>query len=269
MSSDSITIREVWNENLEEEFKLISNIIDHNHEQKYVAMDTEFPGLVVGRNQNLNNLDPDARYQILKKNVDHLKLIQLGLTFSDVSGNLATCGTGKICSWQFTFREFDIHNDPHSKESIELLTESGIDFGRNLELGVDAERFRSLLMTSGVMSNPSFKWVVFQGAYDFAYLCKLLSGKSNLPESRAEFLELMKKYFPVIYDIKYLAKICSIHSGLGNLATSLDVERVGTAHQAGSDSLLTCRTFWAFIGKYFGGSLPVQHAGKVHGIGEN
>lgn len=36
-------------------------------------------------------------------NVDMLKLIQLGLTFTDVEGNLPRIN-GELCVWQFNFR---------------------------------------------------------------------------------------------------------------------------------------------------------------------
>ncbi|KAA8529263.1 hypothetical protein F0562_033938 [Nyssa sinensis] len=45
-----------------------------------------------------------------------LKLIQLGLTLSNEHGNLATCGTGKYCIWQFNVNEDVLPSDP-----IELL----------------------------------------------------------------------------------------------------------------------------------------------------
>ncbi|KAA8529270.1 hypothetical protein F0562_033931 [Nyssa sinensis] len=45
-----------------------------------------------------------------------LKLIQLWLTLSNEHGNLATCGTGKYCIWQFNVNEDILPSDP-----IELL----------------------------------------------------------------------------------------------------------------------------------------------------
>jgi CCR4-NOT transcription complex subunit 7/8 len=43
------------------------------------------------------------------------------------------------------------------------------------------------------------------------------------------------------------------HGGLGALAESLQVERIGPMHQAGSDSLLTAQTFFSLINRHFNG----------------
>lgn len=144
---DSIQILEVWNANLEEEFALIREIVD---EFNYIAMDTEFPGVVLrplGAFKNIN----DYNYRTLKDNVEMLKLIQLGLTFSDENGNLPTCGTDKFCIWQFNFREFNIGNDIFASDSIELLRQCGIDFQKNNEEGINVNGFGELLMSSGVV----------------------------------------------------------------------------------------------------------------------
>ncbi|KAG9138076.1 hypothetical protein Leryth_001343 [Lithospermum erythrorhizon] len=260
--SDSIVIREVWRDNLEEEFGLIREIVD---EYPYIAMDTEFPGIVV---QPLGEFKSSSEYNFysLKANVDLLKIIQLGLTFSDEKGNLPTCGPGKYCVWQFNFREFDLIKDPCARESIELLSESGIDFVKNNEEGVDAHKFCELLMSSGIVLNENVHWVTFHSGYDFGYLLKLLTCQ-NLPDSPSEFFNLMKIYFPTIYDVKHMMRFCnSLHGGLNKLAELLDVERIGICHQAGSDSLLTCSTFIKLKKEFFDGSTE-KYSGVLYGLG--
>ncbi len=53
--------------------------------------------------------------QTLKCNVDLLRIIQLGLTFSDDDGNLHPRST-----WQFHFH-FDLSKDVFASDSIDLL----------------------------------------------------------------------------------------------------------------------------------------------------
>ena len=88
-------IIEVWNSNVDEEFKKIRKII-----QKYpfVAMDTEFPG-VVARLPATDFKSADHQYQCMKCNVDLLKIIQLGLTFMDEKGNVPS----EASTFQFNF----------------------------------------------------------------------------------------------------------------------------------------------------------------------
>lgn len=262
LPNDSVLIREVWNDNLEEEFDLIREIVDNF---PYVAMDTEFPGIVLRPVGNFKT-NTDYHYKTLKDNVDLLKLIQLGLTFSDEKGNLPTCGTDKFCIWQFNFREFNPNEDVFANDSIELLRQSGIDFKINNEKGIDAKRFGELLMSSGVVLNDNVYWVTFHSGYDFGYLLKLLTCQ-NLPDTQNGFFELIHIYFPVVYDIKHLMKFCnSLHGGLNKLAELLEVERVGVCHQAGSDSLLTSCTFRKLKENFFSGSLE-KYAGVLYGLG--
>ncbi|KAK9130440.1 hypothetical protein Sjap_010927 [Stephania japonica] len=277
--SESILIREVWNDNLEEEFALIREIID---DFPCVGMDTEFPGTVTRPVGDFSTL-PDYYYQTLKANVDSLKVIQVGLTFSDANGNLPTCRTDKFCVWQFNFK-FNADEDVSARDAIELLRQSGIDFEKISEKGIDGYRFGELLMSSGVVMNDGVHWVTFHGAYDFGYLLKLLIC-DKLPETRAGFINLMNMYFPTVYDIKCLTKFCNdrqlvhdtvrgglgwrntIPGGLNKLAELLDVERTGTCHQAGSDSLLTSGTFMKLKELFFNGSIE-KYAGVLFGVGD-
>ena len=56
-------------------------------EYPYVAMDTEFPG-VVARPIGDFKSSSDYQYQLLRCNVDLLKIIQLGLTFFNKDGEM-------------------------------------------------------------------------------------------------------------------------------------------------------------------------------------
>ncbi|WOG96689.1 hypothetical protein DCAR_0416025 [Daucus carota subsp. sativus] len=261
-TDDSIQIREVWSDNLEQEFALISEIVD---DYPFVAMDTEFPGIVIRPIMTFKS-STEYNFHTLKANVDMLKLIQLGLTFSDDKGNLPTCGTDKGCIWQFNFREFDLEKDAYANDSIELLTQCGIDFQRNSEQGIDVGKFGELLMSSGIVLNDNVQWVTFHSGYDFGYLLKMLTCQ-KLPDTQAGFFDLLKMYFPVFYDIKHLMRFCnSLHGGLNKLAELLEVERIGICHQAGSDSLLTSRAFMKLKESFFSGS-PEKYAGVLYGLG--
>ncbi|KAK3001625.1 hypothetical protein RJ639_020755 [Escallonia herrerae] len=260
--SDSIHIREVWDDNLEDEFALIRDIVD---DYPFIAMDTEFPGIVL-RPIGTFKSSTEYNFQTLKANVDLLKLIQMGLTFSDEEGNLPTCGTDKYCVWQFNFREFNLNEDVYANDSIELLGQSGIDFKKNFEKGIDANRFSELLMSSGIVLNDNVHWVTFHSGYDFGYLLKLLTCQ-HLPDTQVGFFNLINIYFPTLYDIKHLMRFCnSLHGGLNKLAELLDVERIGICHQAGSDSLLTCCTFLKLKENFFSGT-PEKYAGVLYGLG--
>lgn len=132
----------------------------------------------------------------------------------------------------------------YAQESIDLLAKSGIMFQKNLENGIDPMHFAELLTSSGVVLMDKVTWISFHSSYDFGYLVKLLTNK-DLPNTEAEFLELLKIFFPNVFDIKYLMKSCrNLKGGLEEVARQLEIERFGPQHQAGSDSLLTGLTFF-------------------------
>ena len=55
-------------------------------------------------------------------------------------------------------------------------------------------------------------------------MLKILTNK-NLPEEEQEFFELLKLYFPNIYDVKYLMKSCkTLKGGLQEVADQLEVK---------------------------------------------
>jgi len=251
-------IREVWSHNLYQEFMEICHLV-----QKYpfVAMDTEFPGIVAKPVGNFSTMD-EYKYQLVKCNVDLLKLIQLGLTLFDGSGNLPK----GVCTWQFNFK-FNLAEDLYAEDSIDLLQNSGLEFEKHSTLGIEPSQFAEMLLSSGLVLMDNVTWLTFHSAYDFGYLLSQLTCQS-LPESESEFLETLKIYFPNLYDIKYLMlSTDNLMGGLQKVANKLKVKRIGSQHQAGSDSLLTGQVFFKIYEKYFSHGLDdVKYSGQICGF---
>lgn len=118
VSEKSTVIKEVYAENLEEEIKVIKSVIN---EYNYIGMDTEFPGTVY----SLNNLTNDFYYKTMEKNVNSLKLIQLGITLTNKNGEYPK--NLPYHTWQFNFK-YDEKKDLYSEDSLNLLKSTGIDF---------------------------------------------------------------------------------------------------------------------------------------------
>ncbi|KFM77531.1 CCR4-NOT transcription complex subunit 7, partial [Stegodyphus mimosarum] len=259
VSNDLYGIQDVWASNMEQEFMKIRQIIQN---YTYVAMDTEFPG-VVARPIGEFRSTGEYQYQLLRCNVDLLKIIQLGLTFLDANGNAPP----EFSTWQFNFK-FSLVEDMFAQDSIDLLTNSGIQFKKHEEEGIEPNEFAQLLMTSGVVLSDNVKWLSFHSSYDFGYLLKLLTDQ-NLPSDEAEFFDLLRWYFPTIYDVKYLMKSCkNLKGGLQEVADQLELERIGPQHQAGSDSLLTGIAFFKMREMFFEDNIDDdKYCGHLYGLG--
>lgn len=264
--------------------------------------DTEFPGIVARPMGTFTN-KADYHYQTLRCNVDLLKIIQLGITLFNADGELppphppesvAVNGSGYPnnlmpypCTWQFNFR-FSLEEDMYAQASIDLLQKSGLDFQMHEKNGIDPLEFGSYLITSGLVLTEDVRWISFHSAYDFGYLMKIMLCKP-LPDDEREFRKLISIFFPSIYDIKFLMKNVSRmqavnnsplspqaalvianlgqQSGLQDMADELGVKRVGTQHQAGSDSLVTGKIFWEVRRVIFGGHIDDdKFLGQIWGL---
>ncbi|XP_062562687.1 CCR4-NOT transcription complex subunit 7 isoform X1 [Armigeres subalbatus] len=258
-TNEECGIRDVWRHNLDEEFRTIRHIVQKYH---YVAMDTEFPG-VVARPVGEFRSSADYQYQFLRCNVDLLRIIQLGLTFMDEEGHTPP----GFSTWQFNFK-FNLNEDMYAQDSIDLLQNSGIQFKKHEEDGIDPLDFAELLMTSGIVLMDNIKWLSFHSGYDFGYLLKLLTDQ-NLPAEESDFFELLRIYFPTIYDVKYLMKSCkNLKGGLQEVADQLELRRVGPQHQAGSDSLLTGMAFFKMREMFFEDNIDnAKYCGHLYGLG--
>ncbi|XP_028940162.1 CCR4-NOT transcription complex subunit 8 isoform X1 [Antrostomus carolinensis] len=280
LAENSQVICEVWANNLEEEMRKIREIV---LSYSYIAMDTEFPGVVVRPIGEFRS-SIDYQYQLLRCNVDLLKIIQLGLTFTNEKGEYPS----GINTWQFNFKFnlthiithlcspslvnakllFSFREDMYSQDSIDLLASSGLQFQKHEEEGIDTLHFAELLMTSGVVLSDSVKWLSFHSGYDFGYMVKLLTD-SRLPEEEHEFFHILNLFFPSIYDVKYLMKSCkNLKGGLQEVADQLDLQRIGRQHQAGSDSLLTGMAFFRMKELFFEDTIDdAKYCGRLYGLG--
>ncbi|KAH9999597.1 CAF1-domain-containing protein [Russula compacta] len=253
-------IREVWAPNLDLEMRSIRDLIDN---YPFVALDTEFPG-VVARPIGSFKTSSDYHYQTMRCNVDLLKIIQIGLTLSDEDGNYPQ----DVSTWQFNFH-FSVNEDMFAPESVELLQKSGIDFQRHEEFGILPNDFAELMITSGLVLTDETSWISFHSGYDFGYFLKLLTALS-LPTTEAAFFERLQKWFPISYDMKTMMRGAKgLRGGLQEVADDLGVMRIGPSHQAGSDSLLTASTFFKMRELYFHDLDDYsEFNGKLYGLGD-
>ncbi|VDK54162.1 unnamed protein product [Gongylonema pulchrum] len=162
-------------------------------------MDTEFPGVVATPLGQFKSKE-DFNYQQVSCNVNMLKLIQVGFTLLDRDGNMPP--TGDV--WQFNF-QFSLNDDMYSQESVDLLRNAGIDFGRHQVEGIRMADFGELLTTSGLIVDAKITWLTFHSGYDFGYLMRSIM-LCELPKEEEEFFNFHKKLFPCSYDLKMLLK---------------------------------------------------------------
>lgn len=241
-------IKDVYANNFRDEMLKISQILE---EFPYIGMDTEFPGIVYSKeNQQLRGL---TNYQLTKLNVDSLKVIQVGITLSDRNGFYPE----DTCTWQFNLK-FDMDTDLHQQSSIQLLISSGIDFESHSTKGISHLLFGEYMIVSGLLLNPDVYWVTFHGIYDFAYLLKVITN-SKLPESEKEFYDYLDMYFCNYYDLRHLIQFSDYSRGsLQKLALECNIQRIGTQHQAGSDSIVTLMAYFKIVTEVFS-STPVNN----------
>ena len=237
-------------------------------------------------------------YQTLRTNVDMLRMIQLGITLfnkdgKEVPGNeISNLAPGSYpaniticpCTWTFNFK-FSPEEDMYNEESLQLLKKSGSDFDKHATQGIDVHEFGALLVTSGLTYDDDVHWISFHSGYDFGYLAKVIWNRP-LPPGEDAYGDIIKIVFPHIWDIKFLLRhvqalqrrgILDAHAsdfvnrmgtkaGLQDLADELGCQRIGTAHQAGSDAWLTGSVFWAFKNQIFKTGLPNDIDGQMWGL---
>jgi len=259
MTNDQLGIIEVYEDNFVEQIKILGTLLE---DFNYIGMDTEFPGTVF----HVENITEDFYYKSLKKNVDKLKLIQLGITLTNEKGEYPK--NYPYHTWQFNL-EFDKDTELYKDESVDMLKKCGIDFDKLKKKGIKHHIFAQYFMVSNLVLNEDVHWVSFQGSYDFGYLLKLLINR-DLPQTEDEFMEELNRYFINYYDIRVIVKDNEnlLKKGLNRLAELLEVRREGQEHQAGSDSMVTIDVFFKLKKKGLVGENKFKEAKNIlYGIG--
>ena len=259
ITNDQLGIIEVYEDNFVEQIKILGTLLE---DFNYIGMDTEFPGTVF----HVENITEDFYYKSLKKNVDKLKLIQLGITLTNEKGEYPK--NYPYHTWQFNL-EFDKDTELYKDESVDMLKKCGIDFDKLKKKGIKHHIFAQYFMVSNLVLNEDVHWVSFQGSYDFGYLLKLLINR-DLPQTEDEFMEELNRYFINYYDIRVIVKDNEnlLKKGLNRLAELLEVRREGQEHQAGSDSMVTIDVFFKLKKKGLVGENKFKEAKNIlYGIG--
>jgi len=92
---------------------------------------------------------------------------------------------------------------------------------------------------------------------------------TNLPPTLADFENLKRTLFPSFIDMKFLARR-TFQGSLEHLAAKYKVRRVGLAHQAGSDAIMTGELFFKMVNDVhrFRDGNPWDGNGVLYGLHE-
>ncbi|XP_052159460.1 probable CCR4-associated factor 1 homolog 11 [Oryza glaberrima] len=167
-----VEVRPVWANNLNYELGLMQHVAA---DAICAAVNVHYPGVVHGAGRDQASLTAEQRYADLKRNVDELKPLQVGLAVHNARGHRV--------AWEFNLRDFDL-------------------------AAGDAHTARSL----GLVARPGLRWVAYSGAYHVAYLLKVITGGAPLPPTVVGFLAAARHLLgPDMYDVARVA--ADFHGG--------------------------------------------------------
>ena len=129
-------------------------------------------------------------------------------------------------STKIKFNSLFFRKEVWNKSSISLLMNSGINFEKLAESGIDHTQFAEHFITSGLIMNKDVHWYGFHTDHDFAYLLRILTGQP-IPSTESQFLSDLSLIFPNFYDIKVIAdqSLGLFRGSLASLSERLGVLR--------------------------------------------
>ncbi|KAF3786731.1 putative CCR4-associated factor 1-like protein 10 [Nymphaea thermarum] len=209
----------------------------------------------------------DENYAFFRQRANNVRLLQLGLTFSDEGGNLPKdTKTGESYFWEFNVKvaksmgEIDAVFRQH-------LTEMGIDVDYNMKHGIHPDMLCTGIWCMETLVKERIRWVVFSGCAAFSPLINILRPE-QLPVRREAFLDAVKLYFPKFYELRQLMSGCGLSGTLEETANVLGagVTEGDMFNQAGPDSLLTLRVFMGLRERHFRRGIPEDQANLINYI---
>lgn len=216
------TVKEVWAFNLESEFNNLRAYINDKTFTIFISIHQEIPG-IVARPLGQFKLASDYHFQCLRSNSDLLNLIQLSLC-------VVRMQNGKPSSsviWQFNF-SYDLTQEMFNEEHLAMLSQTAqINFNMHMSQGISHFSFAELMMESGLLLDPTVKWLSYHSGYDLGFFVSLLTN-NTLPSDEKEFYWWCTKYFPNFFDLKHIgnqllsqnggpaAAACATGSGVGS-----------------------------------------------------
>ncbi|CAN6454396.1 unnamed protein product [Victoria cruziana] len=271
-----VLFKRVWKDNLEEEMKFIRGFLPtHN----FICFTTR---LLLCRERVPSSTvwgDMDANYATLRETADnYMKMVQVGLAFSDKKGRLPTCPrTGRPCVWEFNLMPVDDVGNGRtdlSEEEERFLQEccSGATGERLRRDGIHPGCFAVELWQCALLMRDHVCWVVFKGGLDFVTLLRWVRHSvQSLPAEREEFLKLLLLYFPLFYDLAALMGLRDVGNDgtIEGLARSVNIEREDEPpHGPASDCLLAMRIFAALMQLKLSTALLGYAVTLLYGISE-
>nr|VZI20672.1 unnamed protein product [Spirometra erinaceieuropaei] len=147
-----VRVWDVWAHNFQEGMRLVRRLARNS---RFVAVDTEFPGVVAKVFGEYTNSFEQA-YHNIKVNIDMLRPIQIGFSFFGERGQ----SVDLVSTVQFNLK-WNVDNETHAADSIQLLELCGIDFEKLKMNGVELQEFAEAFLASGLALNENITWIGF------------------------------------------------------------------------------------------------------------